>query len=35
VTEYKKTAIAGGFLENVGLVFTYERLPLFTALGLE
>jgi hypothetical protein len=30
----KKTAITGGFLGNSVLSF-YERLPLFTAVGLE
>jgi hypothetical protein len=31
----KKTAITGGFLESLVLNSAYERLPLFTALGLE
>jgi hypothetical protein len=32
--DQKKTAITGGFLGNSVLSF-YERLPLFTAVGLE
>jgi hypothetical protein len=32
--DQKKTAITGGFFRNSVLSF-YERLPLFTAVGLE
>jgi hypothetical protein len=31
----KKTAITGGFFENLVSNSAYERLPLFTAVGLE